>query len=328
MNQFLRDAFGRSIRYLRVSVTDKCNLRCKYCVSKQCPLTLPRDEILSFEEIEFLVRVMAKMGVKKIRLTGGEPLLRRDLQSLVRNLRSVPGVDELCLTTNGILFADMAAGLKKAGLSRVNISLDTLSEEKFLSLTGFDGLAAVLKSVETSLSLGFKTKVNCVLGSWNEEEIFDLALLAKDNAVDIRFIELMPIGGAFGMKGLSSDCVLRSLEERFGKANASRKKLGETARLFYFDGFKGRVGFISPVSKPFCDECDRLRLLSDGRIKLCLCSNDFIDTKNILRSNQNADTIENCLSEKIFAALKRKPKARSFACQSNGLLGNMSQIGG
>ena len=328
MEGILRDAFGRTIKYLRVSITDKCNLRCKFCVPPQGMKNFSQNEILNFEEIESIVRVMAKMGVKKIRLTGGEPLVRPGVQDLLRALSGVPGVEELCLTTNGILFSGMAASLKEAGLSRVNVSLNSLDEEKFASITGSRGLAQVLKSVEAALALGFKTKVNCVPCDWNKDELCDIALLAKDKPLDIRFIELMPIGSAFGMKGLSSDFVKARLEARFGKADSLATDEGGRASLLAFEGFKGRVGFISPMTHSFCAECDRLRLASDGKIKLCLCSDEFLDAKKILRSGQSLDKIEEALREEIILAVKRKPKSHSLGRLSDGVFGSMTQIGG
>ncbi len=324
----MTDGFGRQIDYLRISLTDKCNLRCLYCMPPEGINHIAHKEILSYEEIEMLVRIMAKMGLKKIRLTGGEPLVRRGIVSLVEKLHKIPGIEEICLTTNGILFSDFAYDLKAAGLSRVNISLDTLNDNTFYKITGFHGIKSVKKSIESALTLGFPLKINVVPSEWNKTELCDLALLAKNSPIEVRFIELMPIGSAFEMQGLSSDFVRKELEARFGKALPLTHKAHSPAQSFHFEVFMGNIGFISPLSHAFCFECNRLRLTSNGMLKLCLCYDDAVNLKEILRSQKSTDKIEEEIKNQIEKALLQKPEAHKLIEHKKTLSKVMSEIGG
>lgn len=324
----MKDGFGRTIDYLRISLTDKCNLRCRYCMPPEGINHIPHEEILSYEEIEMLAGLMAGMGLKKIRLTGGEPLIRRDLVSLIEKLHKIEGIEEICLTTNGLLFSDLADPLKAAGLSRVNISLDTLNEDLFYKITGFSGLEKVLKSIDTALALNFPLKINVVPSEWNKSELCDLALLAKNQPLDVRFIELMPLGAAFEMKGLTSDFVRGQLEARFGRAIQLPGNPHSPARLFQFDGFKGKIAFISPLSHAFCTECNRVRLTANGMLKLCLCYDDALNVKEILRSGKSADKIKEELKAEIQKALLRKPQAHQLNEHIKTQSKMMTQIGG
>ena len=324
----MTDGFGRTIEYLRISLTDKCNLRCRYCMPPEKINHVPHEEILTYEEIEKIVRVMAEMGLKKVRLTGGEPLVRRNIENLVVRLNKISGIKEICLTTNGILFSDFAESLKKAGLSRVNISLDTLNDDTFFEITGFHGLGAVLKSIEKSLELGFPLKINVVPSEWNKKELCELALFAKNDPVDVRFIELMPIGTAFEMTGLTSYFVRSELEARFGRGISCGRKAHEPVSLFQFEGFKGKIGFISPLTNAFCPECNRLRLTAGGMLKLCLCYDDAFDIKKILRSEIAEDRIEKELKKQIENALLQKPLAHQLNNHQKTLSKMMYEIGG
>ncbi len=323
----LTDSFGRTINYLRISLTDKCNLRCRYCMPPQGINHIPHQEILTFEEITELVRVLAGHGVKKIRLTGGEPLVRRDIVSLVKLLKDIPGIEEICLTTNGILFSELATDLKAAGLSRVNISLDTLNDDTFFAITGSRGVEKVLQSLKTALDLGFPVKINCVPNQYNASELAEIALLAKSNPIDLRFIELMPIGCANGMKGLKSDFILSELEEKFGKAAPLKRQHHSPETLYHFDGFDGNIGFISPLSHAFCSDCNRIRLTASGLLKFCLCYDDALDVKKLLRSGESGIKLYDILSKEIQKAIKEKPEAHTFNQQ--GLKSHMmTEIGG
>lgn len=325
--QTLTDSFGRKIDYLRISLTDKCNLRCRYCMPPQGINHIPHEEILTFEEIVQLVRLLAGLGVKKIRLTGGEPLVRRGIVNLISLLKNIPGIEEICLTTNGLLFSEMAADLKSAGLSRVNISLDTLNDDTFYAITGSRGVEKVKESIQTALELAFPVKINCVPCEWNTAELSDIALLAKDRQLDIRFIELMPIGCANGMEGLKSDFILSRLEDSFGKAAPCRRLEHAPEKLFHFEGFKGKIGFISPLSHAFCSECNRIRLTASGLLKFCLYYDKALDIKKILRSGESGTKLDDMLCREIQKAIKEKPQAHTFNQQ--GLKSRMmSEIGG
>ena len=325
----MTDSFGRTIDYLRISLTDKCNLRCRYCMPSEGINHIPHGEILSFEEIERLVRVMAGIGLKKVRLTGGEPLIRRDVVKLIQLLNKIPGIEEICLTTNGLLFSEMAVALKTAGLSRVNFSLDTLNDDIFFEITGSRGVKKVIQSIQTALELGFPVKINCVPCEWNAAGLTDIALLAKTNPIDVRFIELMPIGCANGKKGLSSDFVLRELESQFGKASACAGNTPHNSpeRLFQFEGFAGKIGFISPLSHSFCANCNRVRLTSNGMLKLCLCHDDGLDVKKLLRSGESGTKLDDMLRKEIIQAIRQKPEAHTFN-QKGSLSHMMTEIGG
>lgn len=325
--QTLTDSFGRKIDYLRISLTDKCNLRCRYCMPQQGINHIPHEEILTFEEIVQLVRLLAGLGVKKIRLTGGEPLVRRGIVNLISLLKNIPGIKEICLTTNGILFSEMAAGLKAAGLSRVNISLDSLSDDRFFEITGSHGVEKVRQSIQTALELGFPVKINCVPTELNAAELSDIALLAKKSPLDVRFIELMPIGCANGMKGLKFDFILARLEAEFGKASTCKSQPHSPESLFHFEGFSGKIGFISPLSHAFCSECNRIRLTASGLLKFCLYYDNALDVKKILRSGESATKLDDMLCREIQMAVKEKPEAHTFNQQ--GLKSRMmSEIGG
>ena len=324
----MKDVFGRTVDYLRISLTDKCNLRCRYCIPKEGVALVPHKEILTFEEIETVARVMAGLGLKKIRLTGGEPLVRRDAEKLVAALAKIPGIEELCLTTNGLLFCERAEALKAAGIDRVNFSLDSVDDETFFKITGSRGADKVLQAVQRALDLGFVVKINCVACEWNKDELCKIALLAKEWPIDARFIELMPIGCARGMTGLSCDFVLRALEEAFGKAQECPAAPRSPARLYQFKGFKGRIGLITPVTRAFCDSCGRLRLTSDGMLKPCLCDDSLFDIKKILRSAKSQEQINRALQEEIFKALASKPKAGALNLNKNAISKSMSEIGG
>lgn len=325
--QTLTDSFGRTIDYLRISLTDKCNLRCRYCMPPQGINHIPHEEILTFEEIVQIVRVLAGLGLKKVRLTGGEPLVRRNIVSLIKLLSDIPCIEEICLTTNGLLFSDMASELKAARLSRVNFSLDTLKDDTFFEITGSRGVEKVMQGIHTALDLAFPVKINCVPTEYNAGELTEIALLAKENPIDVRFIELMPIGCANGMKGLKSDFILSELEARFGKASPLTAPLHAPESLFHFANFAGNIGFISPLSHAFCSDCNRIRLTASGLLKFCLCYDDSLDVKKILRSGESVTKLDDILASEIQKAIKEKPEKHIFNQQ--GLKSHMmTEIGG
>src|SRR6058998_3966182 len=326
----LRDSWGREIRSLRVSVTDKCNFRCRYCMPAEGLEWLPRDEVLSFEEIERLVRILAAMGVDEVRLTGGEPLVRRDVPRLVELLAAIPGVRDLSLTTNGVLLDRLAEPLVQAGLRRVNVSLDTLSHVKFAEITRRDALDRVLAGLaEAERHPELRPiKVNCVaIRGFTEEEVPALAELARRKPYVVRFIEFMPLDAdeAWRQDDVLTGGEIRALIEERWPLEELRAKPSSTARRFRFADGAGEVGFVNPVSEPFCSSCDRIRLTADGQLRTCLFSRREWDLKGPLRSAASdaeiADLIRFAVRHK---ELKHKINEPGFVRASR----SMSQIGG
>lgn len=311
----MRDGFGREINYLRISLTDRCNLRCGYCMPLCGTQSIPHNEILTYEEITLIVEAAAALGINKVRLTGGEPLVRRGVTELVKMLRAVFGIKELNLTTNGILLSEYASALKDAGIDRINISLDTLNADTYAKLTGTDGLDAVLAGIDSAIALGIPVKLNCVpVDGINNDDIADIAMYAGERGIDVRYIELMPIGMGSGYKGIRSDDLLHMLEKTYGRAVQEERINNSTAQYYSFEGLRGRVGFISPLTHKFCDSCNRLRLTSDGYLKLCLQYNTGTDLKKPLRAGTG--TYE--LTELIREAVMNKPKEHRFSYEQEG----------
>jgi cyclic pyranopterin phosphate synthase len=326
----LVDGFDRPIRSLRVSVTDKCNFRCTYCMPAEGLEWLRRDEILSFEEIARLVRVMAGMGVSEIRLTGGEPLVRRDVPTLVGLLAETPGVDDLSLTTNGVLLDRLAAPLVEAGLRRVNVSLDSLSHVRFAEITRRDALDAVLRGLEAAERHPElrPIKVNCVaVKGFTEEEVPALAELARRKPYVVRFIEFMPLDADrawAGDKVLAGDEIRAIVEEHWPLEEIPAKP-SSTARRFRFADGAGELGFVNPVSEPFCSTCDRIRLTADGHLRTCLFSRREWDLKTPLREGATDAELATAIREAVaHKELKHRINDPGFLPASR----SMSQIGG
>jgi cyclic pyranopterin phosphate synthase len=282
------DKHGRTVDYLRISVTDLCNFRCLYCMPPEGVPRLPHDEILTFEEICRIARVAASLGVKTLRLTGGEPLVRRGIVELVGMLAQVEGIVNLAMTTNASRLAGMAADLRSAGLNRINISLDTLDPEGFEQLTRGGSLANVLDGFEAALDAGFQhVKLNVVaMKGLNDAEFVELALMAKRYPVDVRFIEYMPAGRTVPVEPwrfVPVDAIKSQIETVLTLEPVTETRGAGPARLFRIDGGKGHIGFISSVSRPFCQQCNRLRLSADGRLIACLFDGGQVNVKAILR---------------------------------------------
>jgi len=286
----VQDAYGRTIRYLRISVTDRCNLRCRYCMPPSgMPAKLDHDKILRNEEIVEVARMAASLGIDKIRLTGGEPLVRKGIVELVAELAAIPGIKDLAMTTNAVMLDTMAEPLKAAGLRRINVSLDTLNPERFKEMTRGGDLARVLKGLEEAERVGiWPIRVNSVLiGGENESEIREMAELTRSKGYDVRFIELMPIGEAAAWTEehfISTDRVLEILPELVPDI---AKAHDGPARYFRLPGASGRIGLIQPISCNFCADCDRIRLTADGKIKPCLHSDKEIDLLAALRAGED-----------------------------------------
>jgi len=292
----LTDQFKRPITYLRISVTDRCNLRCVYCMPEEGLPWIQKAEILTFEEIARIVEAGAAIGVRSIRLTGGEPLIRRDLPKLVRMLDAIPGIDDIALSTNGMMLADQIDALVDAGLRRVNISLDTLREDRFFAIARRPGLDRVLAGIDAALRAGLEpVKINCVvMRGRNDDELADLAALTRDRAIFVRFIELMPVEDNLDLQRdayVSADEMLARISEIGELARVDGPPGNGPARYFAFRGARGAVGVISPLSHDYCERCNRVRLSADGRLRLCLFGDQHIDLRTPVRTGASRDDL-------------------------------------
>ncbi len=301
------DTFGRVHDSLRISVTDRCNIRCFYCMPEEPTQFQPRAEILSFEEIERFVRVAAGMGINKIRITGGEPLLRRDLPLLIEKIHSVPGVRDIALTTNGVRLAELAQPLYDAGLRRLNVHLDTLDRERFHQITRRDELPKVLAGIDRAQQLGFgPMKINAVaVKNLVESDIVPMARFGRERGIEIRYIEFMPLDSQSlwdRSKVLLMDDMLAMLQAEFGELEAipDQDPRAPATEFRYKDG-GGTVGFIASVSKPFCLNCNRIRLTADGKLRYCLFAIEEMDVKELLRSGAPDEAIDARIRENVRA---------------------------
>ena len=292
----LADTFNRPITYLRISVTDRCNLRCVYCMPEAGLPWIPKAEILTYEEIERIVAAGAAVGVRSVRLTGGEPLVRRDLPMLVERLHAIPGIDDISLSTNGLLLEEMLEPLVAAGLRRVNVSLDTLREDRFLALARRPGLDRVLAGIDAALAAGLTPlKLNCVvMRGANDDELEGFAELTRTREIFVRFIEIMPVAENLDLQRdayVSADEILA----RLGAAGTLQPVDGPggngPARYFAFPGARGAVGVISPLSHDYCERCNRVRLTADGRLRLCLFGNQEIDLRSAVRAGATREEL-------------------------------------
>jgi GTP 3',8-cyclase len=300
----LSDSFQRPIDYLRISVTDRCNLRCVYCMPEDGITLTAHEDILSYEEIHRLAQAAAGLGISRIRITGGEPLVRTGTADLVRLLRGIEGIDDISLTTNGILLAREAVALKAAGLNRVNVSLDTLNPEKFKTITrGRAEIGEVLEGMRAAAAAGLNpVKVNAVaLAGVNDDEVLDFARKTIDEGWHVRFIEHMPFYGSNGHKDgfLSSQAIKKMLWE-LGKMEPYHHTAGcGPAKYYAFPGAKGSIGFINAVSEHFCFQCNRLRLTADGKLRTCLMSEVETDLRGPLRDGVSDDVLKTIISEAV-----------------------------
>jgi cyclic pyranopterin phosphate synthase len=292
----LADAFARPIDYLRISVTDRCNLRCTYCMPEAGLPWIPNADTLSFEEIERIVRAAASVGVRSIRLTGGEPLVRRDLPHLVARIAAIPGIEDIALSTNGILLAELARPLAAAGLCRVNVSLDTLRPERFERIARRPGLERVLAGIDAALAAGLQPlKINCVvMRGQNDDEVAAFAAFAHERAVYVRFIEMMPVVENAGDQRdayVPSHEILARLAAGAELGAVDGPGGNGPARYFALPGSRGAVGVISPLSHDYCATCNRVRLTADGRLRLCLFGDHEIDLRGPVRDGASLDDI-------------------------------------
>lgn len=326
----LIDGFRRTITYLRVSVTDKCNLRCVYCMPEEGLPWLRREEILSYEEIAEIVRAAASVGVTGVRLTGGEPLVRRDLERLVAAIAGVPGIEDVSLSTNGLLLETQLDGLVAAGLRRINFSLDTLRPARFEAIARRPGLDAVLRGIEAAARAGLAPlKLNCVvMRGQNDDELADFAALTRELPIFVRFIEVMPVHENVGLQRdayVSADEILT----RLGSIGELRPVPGPAgngpARYFSFPGAPGAVGVISPLSHDYCERCNRVRLTADGRLRLCLFGDHALDLRSPLRAGAGT----RALADMLRSAMLIKPQRHHLRLgETSSRMRAFSEIGG
>ncbi|MBE7017919.1 MAG: GTP 3',8-cyclase MoaA [Ruminococcaceae bacterium] len=315
------DNYGREIRYLRLSVTERCNLRCRYCMPEDGVFKKRHEDMLSEDEMIMVVEAASRLGINKLRITGGEPLIKKNIVSICSRASAVKGIDEVCVTTNGTLLPEMASELREAGVNRVNISLDTLSREKYAYMSRRGELDTALRGIEAAIYAGFdKVKINTVLiGGFNDDEISSLAELTVKYPVDLRFIELMPMydSGDFDEKSyVSSELVLKTLPDLI-----HQKAADGVAKLYKIPGALGSIGIISPVSNHFCASCDRIRVTADGKVKPCLHSDIEYSLKGY-----NTDEMEQILKSAILSKpLAHEPLSLNHRSGSGR---NMNEIGG
>ncbi len=326
----MQDRFQRQINYLRISLTDRCNLRCVYCMPAEGVQWLPHKEILTIEEVAAVVEAGVQVGIRKVRLTGGEPLVRRGIIDLIKRLNGIPEIDDIALTTNGMLLGDMAGDLKAAGLKRVNVSLDTLDPARFHSVTRCGDLNLVLRSINTALDYGLEpVKINTVaMRGFNDDELVDLARLTLEKPLHVRFIELMPIGTSDDwshIKFISSQEIRELITGTLGNLEDEKKIPGSgPARYCRLSGAPGTIGFISAMSNHFCATCNRLRLTASGQLRPCLFSGREVDLKQVLRAGAGPDELAHIFQKAILS----KPDSHDLAASWQKDDRIMSQIGG
>ncbi len=326
----LMDGHGRPIEDLRVSVTDRCNFRCQYCMPAEGLPWLERSELLSFEEIERLVRLLVPLGVRSVRLTGGEPLVRRELPKLIAMLSAIEGLHDLSLTTNGYLLERMADELVEAGLERINVSLDSLSRDRFFQMTRRDSLPQViagLEMLERFPQLG-PVKVNCVaMRGFTEEEVIPFAELARRKPYEVRFIEFMPLDAdhAWSEDRVLTGAEIREMIDRVYPLEPLEREAHATATVWRFRDGRGQIGFVNPVSEPFCADCDRIRLTAEGKLRTCLFSLHETDLREPLRAGMGDDALEETIRNAVWRKeLKHRVSEPGFRQPPR----SMSQIGG
>lgn len=328
------DNFDREINYLRVSITDRCNLHCNYCRPKEGISLKGHSDILRYEEIIRIVSISVKLGLIKVRITGGEPLVRRGFIEFIAALKKIKGLQDISLTTNGILLEQYAQGIFDAGITRINISLDSLNKEKYFQITNGGNLDAVLRGIAKAEQIGFSPiKINAVaIKGFNDDEVLDFAKLAVEKPFQVRFIELMPMGQSnfcHGEEYLPMNQLIKKISAKYEleQINEKTSKFAGPATIFRIKGGRGELGFINPVSSHFCSTCNRLRLTAGGRLRACLLKEEEIDLKKSLSKNCSDAVLESLIREAILL----KPKHHDLDCSDRHLKKchrDMSEIGG
>ena len=318
------DSYGRTINYMRISVTDRCDLRCRYCMPAEGIEKVAMSKILTYEEILSICRVAAELGISRFKITGGEPLVRKGCTSLVREMKQIPGVEQVTLTTNGQQLAEAIDELAEAGIDGLNISMDSLREDRYSLITGGGVLDKTLGAIDKSIDAGIRTKINCLLQKQvNEDEILDFAAFAFEKDIDVRFIEIMPVGYGDPDAGLSNDEVLSVLRERYLQLEQDKTVHGNGPAVYYRLPDKcGAIGLISAMHHSFCGSCNRIRLTSQGLVKPCLCYEDGFDLRRALEEDDDA------LRTVLEKAVRSKPAGHSFHDRTTVETKAMSQIGG
>lgn len=324
----MKDSHNRTIDYMRISITDRCNLRCKYCMPEELP-SIPHEKILRFEEILHICRLAGELGIRKFKVTGGEPFVRKNCLEFLNALKKIPTTEQVTLTTNGILLSEYLPELRQIGLDGINISLDTINEHTFEQLTGRSGFSKVMDSIIACQASGIKTKVNSVLlQDINKNEFIPLVHLARDYQIDVRFIEIMPIGFGRQYKGCNRQELLSILSEAYPNyVQVSEQRGNGPATYIHIPGFKGCIGFIDAIHGKFCSTCNRVRLTSDGLLKLCLYYQNSIDLRSMLRAGDSDSSIRAAMEQAIL----KKPEEHQFhfsALEGPAEERRMSQIGG
>jgi GTP 3',8-cyclase len=328
----MEDTYGRIAKKLRISVTDRCNMRCVYCMPYNNTNWLDQDTLLSYEQIVHIVRIFAKLGIEKIKITGGEPTVRPKIEELVKSLSNIDGIKSISMTTNGLLLKDKVKKLKESGLKGITISLDTFKSERFKAITGIeDGLSKVLDSIDAAKTAGLQVKINVVIiRGWNEDEIIQFAQFSRETDTIVKFIEFMPLDGT----GIWTHDLVFSKKEMIQLINTKVKKLvplfndnSDPARLYSFDDGRGVVGFIPSITEPFCQYCDRIRITSDGNFYTCLFEKKGYNLKNLLEERKSDEEI----GEYVLENIKKKPEGIISIIRLNLLkptLNEMHTIGG
>ena len=325
----IRDSYGREINYMRISLTDRCNLRCCYCMPDGADW-IPMKDILTYEEITAVCQEAVKLGITRFKITGGEPLVRRECSKLIRMIKEIPGTEVVTLTTNGLLLGEQLESLMQAGLDAVNISLDTLDKEKYKQVTGFDKLSVVLASITKAVESGIPVKINAVLQKgMNEEEWLPLTQLAKNLPLSVRFIEMMPIGYGTIPQSISNEELKEKIMRYYGNLTEDFRIYGNGPAVYYsIEGFKGNIGFISAIHGKFCNLCNRIRMTSTGDIKPCLCYEQRWELKPVLRM-ENKEKRQESIQKILIESIKNKPQMHCFEnVKSVSEKHFMGQIGG
>lgn len=317
----MKDQYNREINYMRISITDRCNLRCRYCMPKDAKLVAMKD-ILTFEEIVTVVENAVGLGIVDYKITGGEPLVRKDFPVLLSMIKSVPGVRQVTITTNGILLSKYAETIFKAGVKQVNVSLDTVDAKSYMEITGMDQLHSVKNGIEAGLRAGLLIKLNAV--AYSVENVLGLAEYAQNMGIALRFIELMPIGFGKAFQYISNAEIMKILEAQYGKGMPSGEIKGNGPAVYYrFEGLKTPIGFISAIHNKFCAACNRVRLTAEGLLKSCLCYDKGVDLRPYLRDEELS------IADELKSAIYNKPMAHCFEKPENITEENgMSRIGG
>ena len=326
----MTDSFGRNIDYIRISITDRCNLRCVYCMPEEGVESISHDKIMTYDEILRICRVLAQKGLKKVKITGGEPLVRRGVANLINQIKAIDGIESVTITTNGVLLKEQYHSLVQAGVDCITVSLDTTDREKYAQLTRRDEIDRVLEGIAMAQKENLvRLKINSVpVYGLDEKEIISLVKFAKDYDTDVRFIEVMPIGSGSNFDTVTEDDIKKVIEKHYGRLTPYSEKRGNGPSVHYsLDGFKGKIGFISAVSHKFCDQCNRVRLTADGHLKTCLQFEAGIDLMPCLRGDKSDEE----LLQTLMHGIANKPKSHKFDNKDyfdEKEYRNMSQIGG